>query len=375
MRDRMRRRAVDLIDQLRGLSDRIAKQVDQIATEEAAKTAFVMPFIQALGFNVFDPTEVVPEYTADVATKKGEKVDYAIMIDGEPAILFECKWEGPELDDKHSGQLYRYFSVTKARIAVLTNGVVYRFYSDIDDKNKMDAKPFLVLDMRSPSEQMVTELRRLCKESFDLDQMLTAAGELKYMREIKGILSSEMAEPTEDFVRFFFARVASGRRLTEGAREQFSELIKKGLAQFVRENVDRRLQSALAGGREEEEQGDAAPVAEADKPEEVSEIETTQEELEGFYVVKSILRGAIDPGRVTYRDAKTYFSVLIDNNNRKPVCRLWLNGVRKKHMSLFDAEKKERKVEIASIDGIFEHADALRATVAAYSSESSAEGG
>jgi predicted type IV restriction endonuclease len=97
-----------------------------------------MPFISALGYDVFDPVEVIPEFTADVGIKKGEKVDYAIKQDGKIIMLFECKCCNGSLDDCHASQLYRYFSVTEARIAVLTDGIIYRFYTDIEQPNKMD---------------------------------------------------------------------------------------------------------------------------------------------------------------------------------------------------------------------------------------------
>jgi hypothetical protein len=360
---------VDLFDQLRSLGDRINKQIPQISTEEAAKTAFVMPFIQALGYNIFDPTEVIPEFTADVGTKKGEKVDYAIMVGGEPVMLFECKWEGPDLDDRHMSQLFRYFSVTKARIGVLTNGVVYHFYSDLDDKNKMDARPFLVLDMRALNEQLVGELKRLTKDSFDLDSMLTAAGELKYMREIRSTLSKEADQPSEEFVRFFFTRVCAGRRLTESVREEFGGLVKRSIAQFIKENVDRRLESALSAGSTGKHAAvpDALPepnAAEANAAAE--ETETTQEELEAYFVVKSILRDVVAPERIRYRDAKSYCAILLDDNNRKPICRLWFNGVRKKQIGLFGDGRKEHKIAIDKIDDIYLHAAALRATIALY---------
>ncbi len=139
---------MDLIDRLRDLASRLEKIVAQLQTEEATKNALVMPFINALGYNVFDPLEVVPEFTADVGTKKGEKVDYAIMQDGKPIILMEVKAANCNLDNAHCSQLYRYFSVTDARFSVLTNGIHYRFFSDLESPNKMDARPFLEVDMR-----------------------------------------------------------------------------------------------------------------------------------------------------------------------------------------------------------------------------------
>jgi hypothetical protein len=175
---------MDFIDHIRDLSIRIQKQKAGIQTEEATKNAFVMPFINALGYNVFDPTEVTPELIADVGTKKGEKVDYAILKDGQPTILFECKWCGCNLDSEDASQLYRYFSVTPARFGILTNGITYRFYSDLESQNVMDAKPFLELDLLDIKEPLVEEVKKFSKSAFELDNILVTASELKYMREI-----------------------------------------------------------------------------------------------------------------------------------------------------------------------------------------------
>ncbi len=118
---------MDLIDKLKTLSLKISKQLNVLQTEEATKNALVMPFMSALGYDVFDPTEVTPELVADVGTKKGEKVDYAIFKEGKLIIIFECKKYGTDLSEEHLSQLYRYFSVSETRFAVLTDGILYRF--------------------------------------------------------------------------------------------------------------------------------------------------------------------------------------------------------------------------------------------------------
>ena len=114
---------MDLIERMREISNDAPRRLEHIKTEEATKNAFVMPFIQALGYNVFDPTEVVPEFTADIGTKKSEKVDYAIIQGGQPIILIEAKSATADLNEEHASQLFRYFSVTEARIGILTNGL------------------------------------------------------------------------------------------------------------------------------------------------------------------------------------------------------------------------------------------------------------
>src|SRR5690348_4895174 len=235
---------MDFIELLQNISSKIIKQKNFINTEEATKNAFVMPFISALGYDVFDPAEVVPEFIADVGIKKGEKVDYAVKHDGKIVMLFECKCCNASLDESHASQLYRYFSVTEARIAVLTDGIIYRFYTDIEESNKMDPKPFMEFNMLDIQEPLVVELKRLTKQAFNLEDILTVAGELKYTREIKRILNEELNSPSEDFVKFFASQVYSGK-LTAGVRVQFAGITKRAFAQFINEHITERLRSAM----------------------------------------------------------------------------------------------------------------------------------
>ena len=104
---------MDFADRIRELASQVQRLLPNVRTEEATKHALVMPFIAALGYNVFDPTEVTPELIAYVGVKKGEKVDYAILREGQPVILFECKHHAADLRKDHASQLYRYFSVRR----------------------------------------------------------------------------------------------------------------------------------------------------------------------------------------------------------------------------------------------------------------------
>ena len=194
---------MDLIDRIHELAARIPGWLEHVQTEEATKNALVMPFItNILGYNVFDPTEVVPGLTADVGTKKGEKVDYTILQDDKPIILIECKRYGANVDTESTSQLFRYFTVTSSHFGVLTDGVQYRCYSDLDHPNGMDTKPFFEINMLDFDEALVEELKKFTKSSFDLDEILTTATDLKYTKEIKRILGEEWSSPVDDFVRF-----------------------------------------------------------------------------------------------------------------------------------------------------------------------------
>ena len=219
---------MEFIDQLTALSARAFKQKDIIKTEEATKNALVMPFIQALGYDVFDPLEVIPEFIADVGSKKGEKVDYAIVMGGKLSMLFECKGCGSNLNDCHASQLRRYFHVTTARISGLTNGTAYRFYSDLEEPNKMDEKPFMEINLLEIDPLILPELKKLTKNSFELDKMLLSANDLKYTREIKNFLEGEFFAPSPEFVKFILGNVYTGLK-TQPVIEQFTPIAKQAI--------------------------------------------------------------------------------------------------------------------------------------------------
>lgn len=366
---------MDLADQIKALSSKISKDDGEIAkiikTEEATKTALVMPFLAALGYNVFDPTEVSPEFNADVGTKKGEKVDYAILKEGEPIILIECKWCGSNLDQQHASQLYRYFSVTKARFGILTNGIIYRFFSDTEEPNKMDSKPFLEVDLRDVRNVVLEELKRFSKSSFNLEEILTAATELRYTSEIKKILAEQLQTPSEDFIKLIISRVYTGSK-TAAIRQQFGELIKKAFTQFMNERLNERLKSAMVEETLSTPQNaipDVTPLAEETVVEKENRIVTTEIEIEAYHVVKSIVRTAVDSKRVVMRDTISYCGILLDDNNRKPICRLYFNNPKSLSFSVFvGEERKETKIALESIDDIYQYSDKLLAILALYDS-------
>jgi len=360
---------MELIERLNNLAAKIRQQGSAIATEEATKNAFVMPFIaNALGYDVFDPTEVTPEYVCDVGTKKGEKIDYAILKGGEIQILVECKKFGETLNVSHASQLFRYFHVTSARISILTNGQVYKFFTDLDAPNKMDEKPFLELDLLDIDEHSVPELSKLTKSAFDVESIISAAGELKYVSQIKRMIAGLMASPSEDFVRLVASHVYEGS-ITAKVREQFAELTRKAARQFLSDQVNERLKSAMSGvpaaSMNRENSEETAEQSEDDADDDGDKITTTMEEMEGFHIVKAIVRESVDAGRVVMRDTQSYCGVILDNTNRKPICRLHFNRTQK-YLGVFDEAKKETRHPISSLDEIYGFADQLKRTALAY---------
>ncbi len=359
---------MDFKDLIKQIGDRVLKLKDQIQTEEATKNAFIMPFLQALGYDVFNPLEVVPEFVSDIGLKKGEKIDYAIFQNGNPTILVECKHWKQNLSI-HDGQLLRYFHVSKAKFGLLTNGISYRFYSDLVEPNKMDEKPFLEFNIQEIKDNQIEELKKFHKTIFDAESIVNTASELKYMNELKHLIQQELNNPSPEFIKHF-ARQVYPSVVTAKVLELFTTLTKKSIQHHISDLITERLKTALT---KEDEATKAEEASQADEQSKNSEAKviTTNEELEGFMIVKTILRQKISASRITSRDAQSYFAILLDDNNRKTICRLYLNGS-KKYFAILDELKKEVKTEINSIDDIFKFSGQLLKIVESYDSAKSA---
>lgn len=350
---------MEFSNKLKEFSKRIEKMKDGIQTEEATKTSMVMPFFNLLGYDVFNPMEFCPEYTADVGIKKGEKVDYAILQDNEPLILIECKTCTDDLS-KHGSQLFRYFATSTAKFGILTNGIIYRFFTDLEETNKMDLAPFLEINLLNLREAHINELKKFCKDKFDSDKIFSTASELKYSGLIKDYLSKQLDNPSEDFVKHILYYIYDGQR-TQKVIEKYQPLVKKAFTAFINDLVNQKIASALS-----DETEDAAPVAAAPTPvttetePEVpqSKIVTTEEELQSYYIVKSIMAGTTDISNITHRDTESYFGILFQDNNRKPICRVNFDK-KQKQIMIPDENKNFTRYYIDNVDDIYQYRDQL----------------
>ena len=355
---------MDFIDQVKQFSKRVLTLKEGIQTEEATKTSIIMPFFNMLGYDIFNPEEFVPEYTADVGIKKGEKVDYAILSNGEPIILIEAKWIGENLE-RHNSQLFRYFGTTQAKFAILTNGLIYRFYTDLDEQNKMDEKPFLEIDISNIRETQVAELKKFCKSNFDVSQIFDTASELKYSNEFKVRFNTELQNPSDDFVRLFLNGIYDGR-FTQQTIDKFRPVLKKTLNNYISEMMNDKIKLALDSEQKE-------PTDKADIPQEPDEtpvsqeskIVTTPEELEAYFVVKTILKTIVPQQDITYKDNERYMGILYKGNVRNWVCRFYF-GANKKTIAIPDENKKEVKYVIEDVYEIENYQEQLRTAISKY---------
>ena len=355
---------MEFIDDVKTRSGRFANRLQHsIDTEEATKTSFVLPFIQMLGYDFFDPAEVVPEFTADVGTKKGEKVDYALMQDGAPIILIECKKVGAKLDVDEMSQLLRYFTVTNVRLGILTDGIVYRFFCDLDQPNVMDPRPFFEFNMLDFTDPQAKELVRFTKAAFDLDSIVEAARDLKYTTQVKRVLAEELANPSSDFVTVIIRQVYEGK-ITKSVREMFEALVRQAFKEFLIEQVNARLKSALERG--EQAALDTAETPVGDEP------EFAPRELEALKIVKAVVAGTVDVRRVGLRASSgSYCNVMLHDTETQDglgttVCRLWVRDDNFLRIRLADERLQE---PLDDLDSIYNYADGLRRLVAENGSE------
>ena len=354
---------MDFSQRIKDLAARSRHASQHALTEEATKTSVVMPLIQALGFDAFSLDEVVPEFVADVGIKKGEKIDFALKIAGKPAILLEVKPISMELGSAQYSQLFRYFSTVEARLAILTNGREIWFFSDIDERNRMDRKPFFTFDLQNYDERQVEELARFQKADFDIEKILEAASALRFVKAAAAEIARQLAGPDDDFVRFFGRHIYEGS-MTKAVVETLRPAIQAALDEVVRNRIQERLNLTFGKDAPQIEAGEKKP-ADAGAG---GEIVTTEEEIQAFMIVRAIASRVAPVARITMRDAKSYCSIFVDDNNRNPVCRLHFNAKTVKTVSLFSPQpdKTETKHQIEDLSEIYGFADQIVATVQSY---------
>jgi hypothetical protein len=368
---------MDFADQVKTFASTIPSKLDSIKTEEATKHFLIMPFIQQiLGYDAFNPNEVMPEYDANVGASKKFKLDYAILQDGKPAILIECKCYGSGCEkDNEWSQLFAYFSATDARIGVLTDGVIYNFYADLEKPNKMDKTPFLKLDLSNLSESAVQELSKLTKTSFDVDQAMVAASELKYVGGIKALLKEQIETPQDEFVEYFFRRLCPENRFYGQLKDDFMGYTQRGIKEFIREEIENLLDEATGRSKAKSDTVETEPELEAEQNSEKkveidNKFDFTEDEREAYYILKSILCQVVNVSRITYKDTASYCNILLDGNTWRQIVRLYFNNPDRKKLEIFsmdeNGDKSSESVAIDNLNEIYNYAESFIAIVEAY---------
>lgn len=338
---------MDFSDKIKQFSKRIETLKDNLTTEEATKTALIMPLFQILEYDIFNPLEFMPEFIADVGVKKGEKVDYAILKDGKPLILIEAKCASDKLK-KHDAQLFRYFTATEAKFAILTNGIIYKFFTDLEEKNKMDEKPFLVLNLLNMDDNKISHLKKFTKNSFDIDTIFNIASELKYTSLIKAQLNMQLENPSDEFVRFIINDFYNGIK-TQNVVEKFRPIVKRSLSQFVNDFMNEKLKLLLENDNEDYEKKKVKDNKKKEKNkidnditkkqdennlpkpeiEPKNNILLTEDELKAIDIVQDILIENVSKDEIGYKKVKDDIFILYKNDIKNWICKITLNSSNK----------------------------------------------
>ena len=365
------------IEDIKDLAERVPSLQPMLDDEAKTKQFLILPLIRALGYDDANPAEVVPEYTADFGTRTGWKADYALMSGEHPLIVMECKQLSNRLSTDEINQLGRYFSFVPfagAKIGILTNGVIYKFFTDETEPNKMDEEPFWQVNLESLTDNDLTQFKNFTKDDFNPLGAVQTASRFKYISGMKETLNQQYHQQPDDAFAEWLARplLPPRSRMTQDIKE----MAQQALREFVEELVTALLRGNQTSTPVVEEEAPSeefgASSEEMEEPlEEGRDTETTDEELESYAVVKAIVGEVVDSERVTLRDAQQYCAVFLDDNNRRPLCRFHFNRSQK-YIGLFDGSRAssgaqiEMRHAIESPQEINNHADQLRETARRY---------
>lgn len=317
---------MEFINEVKNFANRISHLRENITTEEATKTSTVLPFFQLLGYDVFNPLEFIPEYTADTGTKKGEKVDYAIMRNNNPIMIVEVKAINSDLNTKHINQLFRYFTVTKARFGVLTNGIIYKFYSDLEEPNKMDLNPFLEINLLDIKEESIAELSKFKKDNFDMKGILNSASELKYTALMKNAISEQFKNPSDQFVKSLLTKEIYNGVKTQAVVDKFREIAVVAINEYINDLINDKIKNAISTQTFSSEPGSS----------EIKDYDFLPEELETLDYVRDMLN--ISKNDVVYKKTSRYAYMHIPGSTNKWICRVTV----KTNNKLFTLHKFEK---------------------------------
>lgn len=358
-----------LRDELIKLSKKIEDKRDSFLTEEATKMGLIVPFIHALGYNVFDPNEVCPEYVSTPSDKKDQRVDYAILKDNHPIILIECKALGTPLEKGQADQLRKYFGGGdfKAPVAILTDGCVYKFYTDLVTPNKMDKSPYMTFDLSKIKDRLIPEIAKLSKENFDPEDAVSSAERLKYTENFKTTFAANIERPDDKLVQFFIEQSDfEGSKITAKIKEKFRPILRDAISGYILDQINDRFSQALANAKKEEE--NKAKQSEAEAAAAIAEDNTApnEEEIQGLYIVKSIVSPEIAPSAVQGKSQKSKFSVLLNGNIQRPIVRFYFDNSDDLEIGIVNENKDVERVKIDSVEDIYKYADPIKRRALLY---------
>lgn len=278
-------------------------RLDERCTNEA-QTRFVLiePILEILGYSRID--DMATEINAGWG-QKNDKADIGLIVKKNklPEIIVECKKFGKKLTDIEASQLNNYFVNTKnSKLGILTNGIEWRFYAPNESTKEMKLfqTPFVILDFSELSEELIEFLSKIHNNNIDLKELYDEAQEFFFLQGFADALAGELSDPSDDLIKAIFNRM-EGKRMTDTVKEKIKKLINSNA-----------IQEALPKIIEEESKNGSVII-------------TTAEELKIYHAVKTILLHSVkkvDSSRISYRDQKNSFNILVDDNNKKLIAKI-----------------------------------------------------
>lgn len=288
--------------------------VQHLDTEESTKTALIMPFLMELGYNVFNPQEVIPEFTADIAKRNGEKVDFAIKINEKVSIIIEAKKVTENLSN-HSKQLARYYVNTEAKIAILTNGLEYWFYTDLDKVNIMDAEPFFKINLTSITEAEIIQLQDFTKDKFDETRLYGHAEKSRKQKRIATTIVNQFRNPDDEFVKIIMKDIQENTD-NEEIVNNYKELIVKSYDDIM----NKEMLTRMFPNQQLDIDLDIINKEKCKR-----EVLTTENELAIYHYIQTLFKmnDYIDIDKLSWRDNASYFNIVYDNKITKWIIRVY----------------------------------------------------
>lgn len=270
------------------------------------------------------------------------------MHNGQPVILIEAKAVSRKLD-RHSSQLFRYFVTTPAKFAILTNGIQYKFYTDLEEPNKMDKEPFMEFSLSDIKDNQFAQIEKFHKKHLDVEEILDSASILKYNTLFKKSIDQQLNNPSNDFVKLFLQPFYK-RAKTQAVIEKFKPILKSAIKEYINETINEKIKFALSSAS-------AVPTDD--------ERIATEEEWESVTLIKEIFKSTAKPEDISHKQTGSYLAILYKNNTRKWICRINLYSTQKT-LILPAENKKETRHPIGSVSDIQNYSAEITASAKRY---------
>lgn len=351
---------MEFIEKVRNHAKRVMEHKGFASTEEATKTSLILPFLQMLGYDVFNATQVIPEYVADWAEKKGEKVDYTIKVGNKTVMLIECKQVNDPLDVSKENQLANYFHhLQDCNVGVLTNGIVYKFYTDLNAENIMDSEPFFVFDFTSYKEWQIKRLEMFSLENITkTDEINNDIIKTRNFVAVTRFLKKEMSEPSDELIKLAIKQMPFIKKASEPIIEEFKDHFKKAHLQNQQDYFDAQISRLKEAQQAEQEQKpvDSAPA----KPTFITSIE----ELQALAVIKSMLWNIVPAEKICLRDAENHCDISYATTGWPRIVRLYFNDPNMLQITFPTHPDyiKLGKIDIKTVEKLNEHSEKIIST-------------